>query len=79
VLAASRALLLDPWAGHATHFTDPDLRGTLRVLAQLDGAFVYPARSRALSSRHVAVSTHPLSMSICHSDLEVARHEKHSQ
>lgn len=43
VLAASRALILDPLAGHAparTHITDRDLRGTLKELAQLDGAFV---------------------------------------
>lgn len=43
VLAASRALILDPFAGHAparTHITDPDLRGTIKELAQLDGAFV---------------------------------------
>jgi DNA integrity scanning protein DisA with diadenylate cyclase activity len=43
VLAASRPLILDPLAGHAparTHITDPDLRGTLKELAQLDGAFV---------------------------------------
>src|SRR5688572_28579496 len=43
VLAASRALILDPLAGHVparTHITEPDLRGTMKVLAQLDGAFV---------------------------------------
>ena len=43
VLAASRALILDPLAGHApsgTHIGDPDLRGTIKELAQLDGAFV---------------------------------------
>jgi diadenylate cyclase len=43
VLAASRALILDPLAGHApsrTHIADPDLRGTMKELAQLDGAFV---------------------------------------
>ena len=43
VLAASRALILDPLAGHAparTHITGPDLRGTIKELAQLDGAFV---------------------------------------
>jgi DNA integrity scanning protein DisA with diadenylate cyclase activity len=43
VLAASRALILDPLAGHAparTHITDPNLRGTIKELAQLDGAFV---------------------------------------
>src|ERR1700752_359779 len=43
VLAASRALILDPLAGHAparTQITDSDLRGTMKELAQLDGAFV---------------------------------------
>jgi diadenylate cyclase len=43
VLARSRALILDPLAGHApgaTHITDSRLRGTLKELAQLDGAFV---------------------------------------
>jgi len=43
VMKASRPLILDPLAGHAparTQITDPDLRGTLKELAQLDGAFV---------------------------------------
>jgi diadenylate cyclase len=43
VLASSRALIVDPLAGHAlarTHITDPNLRGTMKELAQLDGAFV---------------------------------------
>jgi DNA integrity scanning protein DisA with diadenylate cyclase activity len=43
VLAASRALILDPLAGHVparTNITDPNLRGTMKELAQLDGAFV---------------------------------------
>jgi diadenylate cyclase len=43
VLAASRALILDPLAGHTparTHITDPNLRGTIKEIAQLDGAFV---------------------------------------
>jgi DNA integrity scanning protein DisA with diadenylate cyclase activity len=43
VLAASRPLILDPLAAHApqrTHITDADLRGTIKELAQLDGAFV---------------------------------------
>ncbi len=50
VLAASRALILDPLLGHApvqTHISDPDLRGTIKELAQLDGAFVL-ARSGAV-------------------------------
>jgi diadenylate cyclase len=43
VLAHSRPLILDPLAGHpdeVKHITDPDLRGTVKELAQLDGAFV---------------------------------------
>ena len=43
VLAASRPLILDPLAAHApayTHITDANLRGTIKELAQLDGAFV---------------------------------------
>jgi len=43
VLAQSRPLILDPLAGHsdkARHITDPNLRGTIKELAQLDGAFV---------------------------------------
>lgn len=43
VLASSRPLILDPLSGHVpqrTHVTDPNLRGTIKELAQLDGAFV---------------------------------------
>ena len=43
VLEHSRALILDPLQGHvphATHIKDPRLRGTLKELALLDGAFV---------------------------------------
>ena len=43
VLARSRPLILDPLAGHADearNIRDPNLRGTIKELAQLDGAFV---------------------------------------
>jgi len=43
VLARSRPLILDPLAGHApqaTSILDGNLRGTVKELAQLDGAFV---------------------------------------
>jgi diadenylate cyclase len=43
VIRNSRALILDPIAPHpreARHITDPNLRGTIKELAQLDGAFV---------------------------------------
>src|SRR5579864_6861448 len=43
VLQRSRSLILDPLLGHpesARHVTNPDLRGTIKELAQLDGGFV---------------------------------------
>ena len=43
VLGSSRPLILDPLAGHPDEkksIFDPDLRETLKELAQLDGAFV---------------------------------------
>ena len=43
VLARSRQLILDPLAGHSEQsreIRDPNLRGTIKELAQLDGAFV---------------------------------------
>ena len=43
VLAKSRSLILDPLSGHAEslrHVSDLNLRGTIKELAQLDGAFV---------------------------------------
>ena len=43
VLARSRPLILDPLAGHPDddkHVKDPDMRETIKELAQLDGAFV---------------------------------------
>jgi diadenylate cyclase len=43
VLKRSRPMILDPLAGHpdeVKHIDDPDVRETLKELAQLDGAFV---------------------------------------
>jgi len=43
VLAKSRSLILDPLSGHPEslrHVSNPNLRGTIKELAQLDGAFV---------------------------------------
>jgi hypothetical protein len=71
VLAASRALILDPLAGHApsrTHVADPDLRGTMKELAQLDGAFVIS--EAGLWWRHVATWMRRSSRSSCHWDSE---------
>jgi DNA integrity scanning protein DisA with diadenylate cyclase activity len=61
VLASSRPLILDPLAGHSpalTHVTDPRLRGTIKVLAQLDGAFVVAGEGTVVSAgRYLDVST----------------------
>jgi diadenylate cyclase len=43
VLTRSRTLILNPLEGHpenTRHISDPNLRGTIKELAQLDGAFV---------------------------------------
>lgn len=53
VLSRSRALILDPLAGHpaeSKHITDPNLRGTIKELAQLDGAFVVDANGIFISA-----------------------------
>ncbi len=46
VLERSRSLILNPLEGHpesVRHISDPNLRGTIKELAQLDGAFVVSA------------------------------------
>jgi diadenylate cyclase len=53
VLAKSRPLILDPLLGHSEssrHLSNPGLRGTVKELAQLDGAFVISGRGSVLSA-----------------------------
>ncbi|HEY8184810.1 MAG TPA: diadenylate cyclase [Pyrinomonadaceae bacterium] len=53
VLAKSRPLILDPLAGHsedARQIRDPNLRGTIKELAQLDGAFVVSDKGVVVSA-----------------------------
>lgn len=53
VLAKSRSLILDPLLGHpdsSRHLSNPNLRGTLKELAQLDGAFVVSQTGYVLSA-----------------------------
>lgn len=53
VLERSRPLMLDPIAGHApahTHIADRDLRGTVKELAKLDGAFVVSEEGTVLAA-----------------------------
>lgn len=65
VLERSRPLILDPLAGHAEsvrHVSDPNFRGTVKELAQLDGAFVisdagvFVAACRYLDSRALGLT-----------------------
>jgi diadenylate cyclase len=53
VLARSRPLILDPLSGHpesSRHITNLNLRGTIKELAQLDGAFVVSHAGIVLSA-----------------------------
>src|SRR5258708_12531716 len=53
VLAKSRSLILNPLEGHpesVRHISDPNLRGTIKELAQLDGAFVVSAAAIAIAA-----------------------------
>jgi DNA integrity scanning protein DisA with diadenylate cyclase activity len=53
VLAKSRSLILNPLEGHPASvrlITDPNLRGTIKELAQLDGAFVVSASGIVLAA-----------------------------
>src|ERR1700704_4663026 len=54
VLTKSRSLILNPLEGHpenARHITDPSVRGTIKELAQLDGAFVVSATGVVVAAR----------------------------
>jgi DNA integrity scanning protein DisA with diadenylate cyclase activity len=62
VLARSRCLILDPLAGHPAerrHIDDPNLRETIKELAQLDGGFVISGSGEALSACRYFESTLP--------------------
>lgn len=53
VMAKSRSLILNPLEGHpesVRHIDDPNLRGTIKELAQLDGAFVVSAAGVAIAA-----------------------------
>lgn len=61
VLARSRCLILDPLQGHppeAKRITDPNMRETIKELAQLDGAFLVCERGVVHSAaRYVNANT----------------------
>ena len=62
VLRHSRCLILDPLAGHPVEqrqIEDPDMRETIKELAQLDGGFVITGTGTALSACRYFESTLP--------------------
>jgi DNA integrity scanning protein DisA with diadenylate cyclase activity len=62
VMAHSRCLILDPLLGHALrarHIDDPNLRETVKELAQLDGGFVVSGRGEVMSACRYFESTLP--------------------
>jgi len=64
VLSKSRALILNPLEGHpesVRHIDDPNLRGTIKELAQLDGAFVISSTGVALAAcRYLDAAASPI-------------------
>lgn len=50
VMRRSHSLVLDPLAGHVRNIQDPEMEGTIRELALLDGAFVVSATGVVLSA-----------------------------
>jgi DNA integrity scanning protein DisA with diadenylate cyclase activity len=66
VLTRSRALILNPLEGHpeaARHIADPNLRGTVKELAQLDGAFVVSSTGVVLAAcRYLDAAASPIEL-----------------
>jgi diadenylate cyclase len=68
VMAKSRSLILNPLEGHpenVRHISDPNLRGTIKELAQLDGAFVISATGVAIAAcRYLDAAASPIEISL---------------
>jgi diadenylate cyclase len=66
VLRRSRPMILDPLHGHpdeSKHIDDPDVRETLKELAQLDGAFVVSDEGVVVSAaRYIDATSKSLSV-----------------
>ena len=64
VMAKSRSLILNPLEGHpesVRNIADPDLRGTIKELAQLDGAFVVSSTGVAIAAcRYLDAAASPI-------------------
>lgn len=66
VLTRSRPLILNPLEGHpedVRHVRDPNLRGTIKELAQLDGAFVVASSGIFLAAcRYLDAAASPIEL-----------------
>jgi diadenylate cyclase len=66
VLRRSVSLILDPLALHPDHMKrldDPNLRGTVKALAELDGAFIISNEGVVLSAcRYLSASSEKISL-----------------
>jgi len=66
VLSKSRALILNPLEGHpeeARRLEDPNLRGTIKEFAQLDGAFVVSAAGLFVAAcRYLDAAASPIAL-----------------
>ncbi len=66
VLEKSRSLILNPLEGHSEslrHITDPNLRGTVKELAQLDGAFVVSSTGVVVAAcRYLDAAASPIEL-----------------
>jgi DNA integrity scanning protein DisA with diadenylate cyclase activity len=66
VLAKSRSLILNPLEGHpesVRHISDPNLRGTVKELAQLDGGFVVSSAGVFLAAcRYLDAAASPIEL-----------------
>ena len=66
VMEKSRTLILNPLEGHpesARHIADPNLRGTIKELAQLDGAFVVSSTGVVLAAcRYLDAAASPVEL-----------------
>ena len=66
VLSKSRPLILNPLAGHLEserQIRDPNLRGTIKELAQLDGAFVVSATGIVIAAcRYLDAAASPIEL-----------------
>jgi diadenylate cyclase len=66
VMSKSRGLILNPLEGHpesVRHISDPNLRGTVKELAQLDGAFVVSAAGVVIAAcRYLDAAASPIEL-----------------